>query len=110
MGWWRKDVTIASRYDGATFSLKGEDGEEIIEGVETFKYLGRILNRSDNDWPWVLQNVGKACRIWNRLGKLLRREGAEPRVSAMFYQAVVQSVILFGVDTWVLSKVMSRKI
>ena len=47
-----------------------------IEGVENFKYLARILERSDNDWQAVVQNVGKACRIWNRLGKLLYREGA----------------------------------
>ena len=27
---------------------------------------------------------------------MLRREGAEPRVSVIFYQAVVQAVLLFG--------------
>ena len=56
-----------------------------MDKVETFKYLGTILERSDNKWPAVLWNVGKARRVWNRLGKLLRREGADPRVSAMFY-------------------------
>ena len=81
------------------FSLTGEDGAECIEGVERFKYLGRILDWSDYNWAEVLRNVGKACRVWNRLGKLLRREGAKPRVFAMFYQAVVQSVLLFGAET-----------
>ena len=46
----RKDVAIASRYEGEAFSLTGEDNAECIEGVETFKYLGRILGRSDNNW------------------------------------------------------------
>ena len=85
MQWQRKDVTITGRCEGETFSLTGEDYAECIEGVENFKYLGRILYRSDYDWTVVLRNVGKAYRVWRRLGKLLRREGAEPRVSAMFH-------------------------
>ena len=59
-----------------TFSLTGEDDTECIEGVETFKYLGRILDQSDDDWPAVLWNVGKARRVWNLLGKMLWMEGA----------------------------------
>ena len=75
------------------FSLTGEDDAECIEGVENFKYLGKILDRSDDDWPAFIRNVEKACRVWSRLGKLLWREGAEPRVSDMFYRAVVQEVL-----------------
>ena len=75
MHWRRKDVAIASRCERATLSLTGEDDAECIEGVDTFKYLGRILDRSDDNWPVVLQNFGKARRVWIRLGKLLQGEG-----------------------------------
>ena len=68
------------------------------------------MDRSDDDWVAVLWNVGKARRVWNRLGKLIRWEGEDPRVSAMFYRAVFQTVILLGVETWVLSEAMSRKL
>ena len=44
------------------------------------------------------------------MGKLLRREGAYPRVSAMFYLAVVHAVLIFGVETWVLLKATSWKL
>ena len=44
------------------------------------------------------------------MGKMLWREGEEPRVSTIFYWAVVQAVLLFGVETWVLSEAMSRKL
>ena len=76
--------------------------------METFNYLGRILDRSDNDWAAVLRNIRKARKVWSRLGKLLWREGDEPRVSAMFYWAVVQVVLLFGAEIWVFSEAMSR--
>ena len=69
-----------------------------------------MLDRSDNDWPGVRQNFGKARRVWSRLGKLLRREGVEPLVSEIFYWEVVQAVLLFGAETWVLSELMSRKL
>ena len=48
-----------------TFNLTGEDYADHIEGVENFKYLERILERSDDNWPEVLWNVGKSHRVWN---------------------------------------------
>ena len=83
MWWQRKDIVIASQCEEATLSLMVEYDAEFIEGVENFKYLGRILDRYDKNWPAVFRNIGKARRVWNRLGKLLR--GAEPRVSTVFY-------------------------
>ena len=73
MRWRRRDVAIASQYMEAAFSLIGEDNPERIEGVETFKYLGKILDRSDDDWTAVLWNVGKAHRVWIQMGNLLLR-------------------------------------
>ena len=78
--------------------------------MDTFKYPGRMLDQSNNNWLAVLRNIRKARRVWIRLGKLLRREGMEQQVSAMFYQAVVQVVLVFGSDTWVLLEAMYQKL
>ena len=48
--------------------------------------------------------------MWGRIGKLLRREGADPSVSTKFYRAVVQVVLLFGAETWMLSAPMAKKL
>ena len=82
-------MTIANRCSEATFSLTGEEEAECIEGVEVFKYLGQMLDRSDDDYPAVLQNISKAQQVWGRLEKMLRREGAEPAVSEKFNHAVI---------------------
>ena len=74
----RRDVAIASRCVEASFSLTGEDEAEFIEGVETFKHLGRMLDRSYDDWLAVRWNVRKARQVWIQLGRILRRVGAEP--------------------------------
>ena len=35
--------------------------------------------------------------------RILGREGADPRMSGLFFKAVIQAVLLFGSETWVLT-------
>ena len=49
MWWQRRDSAISSQCADSTFSLTGEDKVECIEGVDTFQYLGRVLERSDEN-------------------------------------------------------------
>ena len=71
-----------------------------------FKYLGRLLDRSYGNWPEALCNIRKASQI----RKLLRREEADTTVLAKFYRAVVQAVLLFGAETWVLTETMIQRL
>ena len=48
--------------------------------------------------------------LWGRLGTLLRRGGLEPRVLEMFYRAVVQAILLYELETWVLLAAMEKKV
>ena len=99
-------MEISARCLEATFSLTGEEEAELIEGVERFKYLGIMMERSDDDWLSVLCNISKARQLWGRTVKLLWREGEDLAVSAKFYRAVVQVVLLFGAETWVITEIM----
>ena len=76
---------------------------EPLEQVDVFKYLGRLLAMDDNDMQAVRHNLRKARGVWKRFSVLLRRENLPPRVCGMFYKAVVQSVLLYGSETWTLS-------
>ena len=76
--------------------------------METFNYLGRILDLSDDNWATVFQNACKARQVGSQIGKLLRRDEKDPQLSEIFYKAVVQTVLLFGADTWVLLPERSR--
>ena len=66
-------MAIADRCSEANFILTGEEESEFIEGVELFKYLGRLLDRSDDNWPAVLQNIRKLHQVWRWIRKMLRR-------------------------------------
>ena len=67
-------------------------------------YLGRVMTNTDDDWTAVAGNLRKAQVTWGGLARILGREGADPKVSRNFYIAVTQQVLLFGAETWVLTK------
>ena len=77
-----------------------------IEAVLEFRYLGRILTATDDNWTAVAGNIMKARRIWGQLDQVLGSEGADPKVSRTLYIAVTQQFLLFGAETWVLTRKM----
>jgi hypothetical protein len=81
------------------FSVHGE----ALERVEVYKYLGRLLAQDDDDIQAIRAQLRKARATWARVGQVLRAENVPPRVAAKFYKAVVQAVLLYGSETWVLS-------
>ena len=78
-----------------------------VEAVSEFRYLGRLLTATDDDWPAVAGNIRKSRVSWGRLARVLGREGADPKASRSFYTAVAQQVLLFGAETWVLTQNMA---
>jgi hypothetical protein len=73
---------------------------EVLEKVESFRYLGRILAQDDDDVRAVRSQIKKAGGIWTRVGQVLQVDNTPPKVSAKFYKAVVQSVLFYGSETW----------
>ena len=54
---------ISAGCSEATFSLIGEEETRCIEGVDVFKYLGRMLEWSDDDWTEFLRNIWKVRQV-----------------------------------------------
>ena len=63
---------------------------------------------SDNNFRAVAGNPRKACNRSDRLARILGREGSIPRVSGMFFKAVLKAVLIFGVEIWVMNPHMGR--
>jgi hypothetical protein len=47
---------------------------------------------------------------WGRAGKILTSQGTPPKMMASFYKAIIQAVLLYGADSWVLTQEMERKL
>ena len=71
--------------------------------MTVFNYLVQVLTEVDYDWLSVVGNLVKVRNSWGRLSRILSREGADPKVLGHFYKAVLQAVLLFGAETWVLT-------
>ena len=79
-----------------------------LSQVTSFKYLGIVLAAEENDWPAVVRNLRRARQKWARLTQVLSREVADAKTSGQIYLVVVQSVLLYGSETWVLIPRMDR--
>ena len=66
------------------------------------------MTASYEDWTAVVGNLQKAWKIWACLLRILVREGSSPRVLGMLFKAVVQVVLLFGAEMWVMTPRIGR--
>ena len=91
---------------GVEFTVGGEKFNRVSE----FKYLGRVVSEDDDDSPAIETNLKKARMKWAMFKRLQTREKASRRVMGSFYKAIVQSVLLYGSETWVISAANMRKL
>ena len=74
-----------------------------LEMMTSFRYLGQV---PDHRRPVIVRrrdHLSQARVVWKRMTIILSREGTEPRVSGLFFKAVVQVVFLFVSETWVVT-------
>ena len=79
-----------------------------LEMVTSFRYLGRVILAADDNWPAVIRIMAKARAVWRNMINILSKEGARPWVHKCFFKSVVQSVLLFCAETWVVNPRMGR--
>jgi hypothetical protein len=77
--------------------------DQMLETVTNFQYLGRTLTIRDNDWTAARSNLQKAIKQWAMISRVLIRESASPRISVLFYKATIQTILLYGSETWVIN-------
>ena len=76
---------------------EGEDGVfsgggQQLESADSFKFLGKVLDKLDNNRPALSVDLGKARKSWGCFVRILTWEGADTRVSGMFYHALMKAV------------------
>ena len=82
----------------------------LLTAVYCFGYMGQMLLSSEDDWPAVERNLWRARVKWGRLAKILGREGADSIKAGKLYMVVVQAVILFESETWVLTPWLEKSL
>ena len=104
----RKQRRLAEEEEREVTSRAFSPYRRPLDIVPPFKYPGRLLSSAYDDWAEVIHNPRKARRVWWRMPSILIRKEARPRVSRFFLKSFVQSVFLFGAETWVVAPCMGR--
>ena len=96
----RKRLASQALSPEVTFFIDGQP----IERVSSYLYLGRVLQANDLDHEAIMARLKQARACWGRIYRLLNQDGIRAQTMARFYLAIVQAVLLFGAETWVISK------
>ena len=76
---------------------------DTLDPFADFPYLCRIFAYNNIDWTDLYQNLWKAQRRWALVGKVVSKTGAMVRAQSMLYKEAVQSVLLYGSESWVVT-------
>ena len=98
----RRDVEMEEMCGHMESSLYGREGDALVEGVANFKYLGRQMDHTDDEWLALQWNVKWVRRVWGVSLLMLQREGEDTKVVEILYRDVVKVVFLFVSESWVL--------
>ena len=63
---------------------------------------------TDNNFPEVVTNISRSRNNWARVSRILGCEGLNSWTSGDFIKVVIQAVLLFGFDTWVVTPHVGR--
>ena len=101
IGWKRQREALQQAHDASRVTLR--INQEPLDSVSTFVYLGRTIAFNNSDWPALCRNLKRAQQRWGMVARVLEKTGASKKTRGTFYKAVVQSVLLYGSETWVRS-------
>jgi hypothetical protein len=76
----KRAMIAAAQLPAPTFYI----GDEALERVTKFRYLGRILSQDDKDLSACVPNLQRAKAKWAAVSKVLKREGASKKSFARF--------------------------
>ena len=83
-------------------SLNGVD----IKKVTNFKYLGSLINSSDSDFKTRKALAWKAC---NKLNKIWQSD-FDNGLKLKIFKCLVEPILLYGSETWTMTKVMEKSL
>ena len=106
----QKRHRLAATYAQAVAGKDFLEQDQILENVDTFKYLSMMLYFDESDWTTAACNLHIVWRKWGQFPHLLCWERSDTRTSGRFYVAMLQYVLLFGLDSWVVTPHILRDV
>ena len=61
------------------------------------------MKDNDNDTDAITKQLNKTRSRWFKLAKIQKRKEANAKIISTFYKTIIQSLLLFSSETWVIS-------
>ena len=81
---------------------------EPLEPAYSFPHLGRTIAYKNRNWVAVYHNLSKAQQRRGVIFKVLSKTGSMVQSSGILYKAVVQTVLLYGSESWGATEAMLK--
>lgn len=95
-----KTKSMCINSNNRRFSIGGEE----IEEVDSFTYLGSDVNKTGGAAEDIRKRIGKAWAAYFRLSKVWRNTNIFTRTKVKLLKSNVVSVLLFGCESWRMTK------
>ena len=90
-----------NQYESEIITLTGKQ----LKCVEDFKYLGSWINTSEND---INTRIGLAWEAAKKMD-IIWKSTMNKELKIQFFRSTVESVLLYGLESWTLTKMMENK-
>ena len=88
-----------------TININGD----VIEPVDSFKYLGVILS-DEGSKKEVLSRIAQAAATMYRLNKLWKNKSIEVKFKIRLMRSLVTSILLYACESWTLTSELEKRI
>ena len=85
-------------------------GQEALEDVDSFTYLGSIIDTKGGVTADIKARIGKARQSFGRLRPVWRASNLTKKTKLRIFNSNVISVLLYGSETWCLTKVNKNRL
>ena len=84
--------------------------DSVVEEVDSFSYLGAQVTKDGGDTLDIKKRTALAYASFNRLNKIWRARGINRKTKATLFKTLVLSVLLYGCETWKMTKGEEKKL
>ena len=84
--------------------------QEFFSYTKKFKYLGSIFTSSLKDDEDIKRRISQACGAFAQAEKVLCDHRLQAKTRVRFYEATVVNLLLWGCESWALTKELKRKL
>ena len=98
-----KTEVLISSINKTKGSIRDKDGG-ILRQVEAFKYLGGMVSEDGGMELAVRTRIGLAWKKWRDLAGVMNDRKMPRRAKTRVYTTVIRPVMLYGAETWAVTK------